>query len=237
MTTKSTGVLLLLDGPLQSWGTQSRFGHRDTDFEPSKSGVIGLVGAALGMARDDSTQLERLATLEMAVRVDREGTILRDYHTAGGGTFRGEPHSVYGAETVVTQRFYLCDACFVVALAHNDVSLIEAIAKALKRPAWPLSLGRRSCVPSRPIYLDGPVDGSAEELLRKVPWQAQPTVNSAPETLRTVIDSLDGKPRGDSPVSFKLYARSFKTRFVQERWIPMTDLPKGGINVSEPAST
>lgn len=233
MTTR-TGVLLLLDAPLQSWGTQSRFGHRDTDFEPSKSGVIGLVGAALGMPRDDSAQLERLASLEMAVRVDREGTVLRDYHTAGGGTFRGEPHNVYGADTVVTQRFYLCDACFVVALAHDDSVLIEAIAVALKQPVWPLFFGRRSCTPARPVFLDGPRQGSAEQLLKSVPWMLEPPVESdTGTTLRTIVDSTEGKPRGDLPVSFQLYARSFRTRFVQERWLPVADLPGGANHVSK----
>src|SRR5690606_33869407 len=81
---KEAGLLLLLSGPMQSWGTQSRFAHRDTDFEPSKSGVLGLVGSALGMSRDDDDLLQALASLKMGVRVDREGRILRDYHTAGG---------------------------------------------------------------------------------------------------------------------------------------------------------
>lgn len=233
MTDGETGVLMLLDGPLQSWGTQSRFGHRDTDFEPSKSGVIGLVGAAMGMARDDETTLHRLGSLRMAVRVDREGTVLRDYHTAGGGTFRGEPHSVFGVDTVVTQRFYLCDACFVVALSHRESRLIEEVARALEKPVWPMFLGRRSCVPSRPIFLGGPVPGSAEALIRQVPLQVQSL--EQPATVRAVIDDVRGKPRNDAPVSFKLYARAFKTRFVQEQWIPIDELP-GGQDVSESPS-
>ena len=57
-------LLLRLAGPMQSWGTQSRFTHRDTDLEPSKSGVIGLLCAAMGKPRDDLTAIKRLAGLE-----------------------------------------------------------------------------------------------------------------------------------------------------------------------------
>jgi len=221
----STGVLLLLDGPMQSWGTQSRFGHRDTDFEPSKSGVLGLVGAALGMRRDDGEMLERLRRLSMAVRVDREGTVLRDYHTAGGGTFRGKPHHVYGAGTVVTQRFYLAGACFVVALSGAEPDLVSRIADCLQCPKWPLFLGRRSCVPTRPVYLAGPKTGDADSLIRSVPWQGGPNGGEMPESLRCVVEADSGKPRADIPTSFALYARSFDSRFVRDEWLNSSDLP------------
>ena len=91
-------LLLRLAGPMQSWGTQSRFEERDTDADPSKSGVLGLVGAAMGVARDDMGAIARLAGLTMAVRVDREGTVLRDYHTAGGGRWSGREYGVANAE-------------------------------------------------------------------------------------------------------------------------------------------
>lgn len=73
-------LLLRLEGPMQSWGVQSRFGMRDTESEPSKSGVIGLLCAALGLPR--SANLENLVALRMGVRVDREGKISVDYQTA-----------------------------------------------------------------------------------------------------------------------------------------------------------
>ena len=41
-------LLVRLAGPMQSWGSQSRFSHRDTEREPTKSGVVGLLSAALG---------------------------------------------------------------------------------------------------------------------------------------------------------------------------------------------
>ena len=70
-------LLLRLAGPMQSWGISSRFSIRDTGMEPSKSGVIGLVCAALGKPRDESTtddaEFRQLTQLKMAVRVDRQG--------------------------------------------------------------------------------------------------------------------------------------------------------------------
>ena len=70
-------LLLRLAGPMQSWGTTSRFDERDTQLEPSKSGVIGLLCAALG--RDRAESVDDLAALRMGVRVDREGVPMRDF--------------------------------------------------------------------------------------------------------------------------------------------------------------
>src|SRR5690606_42030899 len=75
-------LLLRLVGPMQSWGTTSRFDERETLHEPSKSGVIGLICAALG--RDRQEPIDDLCALRMGVRVDREGVLMRDYVTATG---------------------------------------------------------------------------------------------------------------------------------------------------------
>src|SRR4030042_587203 len=105
-------LLLRLAGPMQSWGTQSRFRPRDSDLEPSKSGVIGLLCAAMGIPRDDlGGKVKELSGLKMGVRVDLQGTLKRDYHTAlnvakAGG---GKPK-----ECEPSERFYLSDACFLI---------------------------------------------------------------------------------------------------------------------------
>jgi CRISPR system Cascade subunit CasD len=75
-----TTLLLQCVAPLQVWDTQSRFGVRTTGREPSKSGIVGLLCAALGRPR--TAPIDDLAALTMAVRVDKEGVILRDFHTA-----------------------------------------------------------------------------------------------------------------------------------------------------------
>ena len=80
-------LLLRLVGPMQSWGTTSRFDQRDTGKEPSKSGVIGLLAAAMGIDRENWTDLEPLTHLSMGIRHDRPGMPKRDYQTAAAYHF------------------------------------------------------------------------------------------------------------------------------------------------------
>lgn len=113
-------LLLRLAAPMQSWGTQSRYEVRDTGTEPSKSGVIGLLCAALGRGRN--IPVDDLASLRMGVRVDREGVVKMDFQTAGGGDFAGRSsYGVYRADgsrpgAVLAHKYYLSDADFLVGL-------------------------------------------------------------------------------------------------------------------------
>ena len=75
-------LLMRLAAPLQSWGAEAKFDWRKTNREPTKSGVIGLLAAALGRRRDDS--LEDLNRLRFGVRVDQEGELLHDFHMVRG---------------------------------------------------------------------------------------------------------------------------------------------------------
>lgn len=176
-------LLLRLSGPMQAWGVQSRFGIRDTGREPSKSGVIGLLAAALGRPRHAS--IDDLAAVRMGVRVDREGVLLRDYQTAQG---------VYRAkggikETELSTRYYLADACFLVGLEGNG-GLLANVQAALRDPQWLLYLGRRAFVPSEPIWLhDGLREGKLEDELLPA---ATPWLKSEPSTyplVRMVLES------------------------------------------------
>ena len=97
-------LLLRLAAPLQAWGADSKFETRKTNREPTKSGVIGLLAAALGLRRDESEGLARLTGLRFGVRVEREGQLLVDYHTA---KTQDEKNSY------VTYRHYLQDAVFL----------------------------------------------------------------------------------------------------------------------------
>lgn len=126
-------LLLRLAAPLQSWGVESKFDTRRTLGYPTKSGVIGLVASAMG--RERTEPLDDLNELKIGIRVENEGRQIRDYHTANG-----EKTKKY-----ITHRFYLSDATFLVGLEHEDAGLIEKIEDALKHPAFPLFLGRRSC--------------------------------------------------------------------------------------------
>lgn len=149
-------LLLRLEGPLQSWGYRSKFKIRDSGREPSKSGVIGLLCCALGRDRNDPPT--DLAKLKVHVRVDKPGKTLTDFQTAGGGSFRGRtdyysPTSsgAKGKNPIILEKHYLMDASFLVAIEGED-GLLRALADAVQDPAWPLSLGRRSCPPASPVF-------------------------------------------------------------------------------------
>jgi len=151
-------LFLRLEGPLQSWGERARWSVRDTAPDPTKSGVVGLLGCALGIS-DDRGLRDLSGTLRMGVRCDRPGTRLVDYHTVGGGyaepallTARGKPKFSSGApHTEQTWRSYLCDASFLVAL-QGSPEVIVRLAKAIQAPHWPIYLGRKACVPTRPPF-------------------------------------------------------------------------------------
>lgn len=201
-------LLLRLSGAMQSWGVQSRFGVRDTGLEPSKSGMLGLVCAALGIDRADDAALAPLAALKMGVRVDREGTLKVDYHTAkdvlkaGGGM----------KDTELSNRYYLADALFLVGLAGDDLAQLENIQAALRKPVWPLFLGRKAFVPGEPLWLtDGLKAGAAlEDALKTCP-----PLSERRETgpMRVVLEDPHGSTvRADQPLSFAQGNRRFAPR-------------------------
>jgi len=209
-----------LEGPLQAWSSQGKLGIRDTEREPTKSGVLGLVGAALGMPRADDVTLAELASLRMGVRVDKAGSLLHDYHTAGGGGFRGEKkYYVHGtSQCVPSHRYYLQDASFVGALEGND-PLLCRIAQALQSPRYPLFLGRRSCPPSVPVFMDV-VAGRVREAL-----VGAPVAHNADDGLyRLVLESGvgEGDIRYDVPLSFAQIERRYGRRYVTTEWIVPT---------------
>jgi CRISPR system Cascade subunit CasD len=208
-------LLLRLAGPMQSWGTRSRFTNRDTGLEPSRSGVVGLLCAALGHRRD--YPLDDFLALSMAVRVDREGRLMRDYHTAQD-VRRADP-TKGTQDTVVSERFYLADADFLVGLEglEADRAFLERLDAALRAPAWPLFLGRKSFVPSLPVAA-GLADGGLIDVLRSCPWRKRHRGEDPPEKpLRGVVEVPygEGEPRQDVPLSFLSRDRRFAVRHVR----------------------
>ena len=221
-------LLLRLVGPMQSWGTTSRFDERDTGKEPSKSGVVGLLAAALGINRENWTDLEPLTRLSMGVRHDRPGIPKRDYQTAGCAATDtiikadGKPARDGG---VVSQRFYLADAAFLVGLEGDDRTLLEKAHAALRDPVWPLALGRKSYVPSESIWMkDGLQDAPLRKVLEQWPWIASPRKwEKLPEKLLISFESEDeaGVLKMDQPLS-SFSERRFGARFVRSGWIPLS---------------
>lgn len=206
-----TVLLLRLAGPLQSWGTSSRFVRRGTDRVPSKSGVIGLLAAARGMRRTDP--LDELLQLRTGVRVEQAGTMERDFQTA-----RTRDGS---ASMPLSYRFYLADAVFLVAV-EGEEGLLRGFEDALRNPTFPLSLGRRSCPPVGPVSR-GLRAGGAEEALDGEPWAASAWAQKAESRseldLDFVVDCEPGAPGSDlvrdEPISFDPQRRDYGWRSVR----------------------
>jgi CRISPR system Cascade subunit CasD len=199
---------------MQSWGTTSRFDERDTQLEPSKSGVIGLICAALG--RDRSESVDDLAALRMGVRVDREGVPMRDYQTATG--VMAATGKVDLGRTVVSPRHFLADAVFLVGL-EGDRSLLDQIEAALRKPVWPLALGRKSFVPSKPVLLPNSV--AELSLLEALSTWPKLCGDAELSTHRMVVeDPREGAIRLDQPVA-PFSIRRFGPRFVRSAHISL----------------
>ncbi|MFI8932529.1 type I-E CRISPR-associated protein Cas5/CasD [Streptomyces sp. NPDC053474] len=156
-------LVLVLAAPLQAWGTTSRHALRDTGPHPTKSGVTGLLASALGLARTDTHALAELAALTFAVRTDQPGTRIRDFHTT---------RTRHGKAMPLSERYYLADAVYTAALA-GDAPLLQRAQHALRNPAHPLFLGRRSCPPARPpLHSLHPETSDPVAVLQTLPWQA-----------------------------------------------------------------
>jgi CRISPR system Cascade subunit CasD len=233
-------LLLRLVGPMQSWGTQSRFSIRDTGLEPSKSGVIGLLCAALGKPRVEQTSdglptLTQLTALKMGVRVDRPGTLRMDYQTAGGTHRIDDNYGVAHADasqpsTVTSRRYYVADADFLVGLG-GDIRLLRVLDLAVAQPRWQIFLGRKSFPPSSPVRLPDVLPwgpglrvGGLAEVLAEYPWLGDFTRSRRelrPSSLRLVIDSAQptDEVRTDSPLSFA--ERRFAIRYVKTQWMEL----------------
>ena len=210
-------LLLRLAAPLQAWGADSKFETRKTGREPTKSGVIGLLAAALGVRRDEADALARLSGLRFGVRVEREGQLLVDYHTA---KTQDEKTSY------VTYRHYLQDAVFLAGMESEDTALLQQLQQALLHPVFPLYLGRRSCPPTLPLCL-----GLRQCSLREALQAEPPLCPGRPgRPGRMVLDADPQEPgaavQRDVPISFDPHHRQYGYRSVRELWQTLPDRPE-----------
>ena len=216
-------LLIRLCGPMQSWGTRSRFTERDTEMEPSKSGVVGILCAALGRPRAED--VGDLAALKMGVRVDNEGTMANDYHTAGGVDGVARAGGGVSKNAVLSNRYYLAGADFLVGLESESEAFLRELEAALRAPVWQLSLGRKSFLSSVPIHL--PYEGGIRQLplreaLETERWPLQPLAWRPPregtaKRLRLVLETDFSGParpetRNDQPLDAAFQHRTFGLR-------------------------
>ena len=211
-----TGYLaLMLDAPLQSWGFASRFQRRTTGLHPTKSGVIGLICAAMGHAKrpvEEDDLLRQLATLKMtSIAIARDYPRLEDFHTVGGGYDKKTqsqfiPRKASGGpcdNPTVTRRQYLADARFGVILT-GDRALLERVAAALQDPVWGVWFGRKSCIPAAPVFVElcGSQDAAWKAILRVCKLNEE-TLMEAFTSITEVKDFDKGTDSlSDQPVSF-----------------------------------
>lgn len=203
-------LLLRIAAPLQAWGCSSKFEIRETNREPTKSGIIGLVAAAFGRGRTES--MEDLVQLRFGVRVDQEGELLRDFQMV-------HTHKKNDKKPYVTNRYYLSDAIFLVGLETEDIIFLKEVEFALKHPKYPLFLGRRSCSPTFPLVL-GIEEKGLIEALTEYPLLVPEWRKKRSDTFRIIYDDPDSGDSSsrirDVPVSFSPLHREYGYRIVSE---------------------
>lgn len=228
-------LLLRFAGPMQSWG-MDKFERRGTSRIPTKSAVIGMIMASLGMRRDKQIPKE-LLDLRFGVRCDDEGVVIRDYHTVKKmkeDKTKTKVRRISSSEVMVdfevtynsqvatpyeTTRYYLCDAVFLIGL-EGDENYLKKVERALLSPVFPLFLGRKSCPPEGKLVL-GIRQLPLEEALRQEEWlisdwrQKQKHKQIGDISLRISIDASendDGYFVADMPISFDYKHRQYGVR-------------------------
>lgn len=199
---------------MQSWGTSSHFETRNTDYYPSKSAVIGVIAASFGYSRDEDEKIKKLNELDFAVRVDQVGLLKKDYHIASKYKNDGSFERNY-----VTNRYYLEDAVFVVAISSKDEDWIEEIYAAIKNPYFQPFMGRRSC-PVQPDFIIDVVEMGAIEAFQNLEWQASDWYKKRNQNyVADIYADKDLLPesgytmRNDRVISFSQKERKFGPRF------------------------
>ena len=200
-------LLIRLAGPMQSWGDSSRFVKRTTRREPTKSGIVGLIASALGRTREDP--VDDLAQLELTVRIEQPGQLMRDFQTE---------RPVDGGDPMpLSDRYYLADACFLVALGGPN-EMLEKVEAALRLPRRPLYLGRRSCPADMPLCLGINGEAQAER------YKSRHTDVLA---LEMVADARDGEACeswADYPLTYSAAGRRYACRPVTRLRVPNPDI-------------
>lgn len=156
MSNNPAHLALIFDAPLQSWGVDSRFRRRDTGAMPTRSAILGLCCAALGLDKGSAAERQFLAesaalSVTFLVLPRESGApLLRltDFHTTEGALTADGKKSDY---PVISHRTYLTDAKFGAVLS-GPRGLLKRMADALQDPVWGVWLGRKACIPAAPVF-------------------------------------------------------------------------------------
>lgn len=168
MEERKTILILRLEGPLQSWGENAKWDFRDSSTMPTKSGVVGLLGCAMGQERGSQVLVELAQSITVAVRVDRPGAKFVDFQTVQGKPLKTADGGKRSNNTILSPHAYLQDASFTVFI-DTTPEWQQRIISALENPRWCMYLGRKNCVPSRPILADRMEAADLMEALKEYP--------------------------------------------------------------------
>lgn len=220
-------LLMKFSGPLQSWGSSSKFETRHTEKYPTKSGVIGLIAGSMGLRRNDQS-ITSLNQINLAIRIDQPGNIIHDYHIASKYKANGEFDRNY-----VTNRYYIEDAIFLVGIESDDLNEINDIHSALKKPYFQPFLGRRANVITAD-FVQGIFEEPLMQVLREYPWQASKWFKKSRKDM-THLEIIADAPllknesktifMRDSVESFSQDHRKYNFRTVAQSTIPNPDIP------------
>lgn len=198
-------LIFQLQAALAAWGDVAVGEFRGSRDQPGASALIGLLGAALGVRReDDAAHAALRAGYRFAVGTVAAGRLLRDYHTAqvpGRTTLKGRPHHTRRDElnlprhelnTILSTRDYRQNAAWAVAVQAlpGAPHSLDALAAALREPRFVLYLGRKCCPPAAPLAPRLSDAESAHAALSAYLASAEP-----PATLRSLAWG-DGMPAG-----------------------------------------
>lgn len=195
-------LLLRLEAPLMAFGGPIVDNRGVTRRFPAVSMVAGLCANALGLSHRDVGAIQDLQDrLSVAARCDRRGERLEDYQTVdlynpmfeGGWTTRGkpDPRTKLTGGLHVRQRSYLADAVYTIAIAlESGTPDLDELEAAFDRPARPLVVGRKCCLPSRPLLLARRRADSFEAALQAVPRSTR--ADRGPLTAWWPVDRLEG---------------------------------------------
>lgn len=151
MNTPNRTLILKTEG-MSAYGLQTFDVHRKVNHFPTRSGIVGLLGAAIGITRDRHKELVVLSQqIKVAVQVNDCGEKMVDYHTVQD--FRSPHGKIQKNQTKPTYREYWCDSehTFAITGAHD---VIDRLAGGVKSPSFTLFQGRKCCPLTRPLFED-----------------------------------------------------------------------------------
>ena len=211
-------LVFLLAAPIASFGSYAGHERRGSESVPMRSAVLGLVGAALGVDRADPEGQVALRAYSVAVQSFQRSIPLRDYHTvqtvptarARRPETRRDALKRAGsdANTVITLRDYRCDVLVGACLWGAGRWRLGELAAHLRRPRFPLYLGRKSCPLANPVNANvvtavGPVE--ALNRIEVPAWLHPLRWSERDRVLHPVYsDPVDGL--GETPASEQLPA-------------------------------